>query len=542
MHSSDPQCIFSNNFNEDYVIEPNSKVGLVNFKIQPIESVFDHCINFFGQTFKNVIRIGLSQANSSINYYNVIIDKDEILKIDGENATNLENNFILDNLTKKINNTIDMTEQKAIGLEFKCDKNSAPIPNKVNFKFKTFPYIDPKNLLTLENITYTELADQYKKNNSTSANLDTSNEERLYCADPFTRGNGFFRIRIDKFTEPNTAGQNFGFTIGLVQKNPVDFHPTLQEDIVIGINCPHATHNYRYVTNDVYHNSAVAPSNITGGGANNDVVELRRQQGKFQAVVYQANGIEHLLFEKDVSDLNGDPFDIFTSEALYPVIFFGAGDTNLVLSTPRVHLSPYDIISVYEAPLNDSTTYGTVLPIIPSLKVNTTSTFQLIFDFVLDDDIQFVPKKGQSTNNLAIFKGNFPLPDTVHYDPRKNFGRFLGFQLQQYNIDAVHAGGFIGDNDWIPTFTSKMYYLQAQNLELDTFSSIGKGKKNILLPMPLYNRFSNKFITYEPNNLYMVKLKNSNPMTMRNFRFRVLDENLQPISVVGSSHMTIVIE
>ena len=541
-NTSDPKALFTNNFNQDFIIEEESSIGLVNLKFQPIEPVFDKTINSSGESFKNVIRIALSDNNSTSNYFNCIVDDINREGLSGINPSNLENSFILPELAYQINNTIDMTEEKAMGLEFRVDTNSVPNPIKVNFKFETFPYIDPKDLLVLENVIYTQLADQYKKNSSTSSNLDTSNEERLYCPDPFTKGNGFFRIRIDKFTEPNTAGQNFGFTIGLVQKNPVDFHPTLQEDIIIGINCPHATHHYRYVTNDVYHNSTIAPANITGGGANNDVVELRRNGGKYQAVVYQAGGAEHILFEKEVSDLDGDPFDDYTFENLYPVIFFGAGDTNLILSTPRVHLTPYDIVIPYEPPLDDSAIYGTVTPLIPTTKVNTISTFIIEFPMVLNSNIPFVPRKGSATNGQLIFFDEFPGNDTTHLNSRINLGRFLGYQLQSYTIQAVHSGAFSGENNFIPTFHSKMYFLECQNLELDTYTSIGGGKKNILLPMPLYNRFSNKYMTYEPNNLYMVKLKNINKIPLRSFRFRLLDQNLKPVNVVGRSDLTVVID
>ena len=565
-HTTDSKALFTNNFNEDFIIEKNSKIGLVNLKFQPIEPVFDKTINSSSESFKNVIRIALSDNNTTTNYFNCIVDDINREGLSGTNPTNLENSFILPELAYQINNTINMSEEKAMGLEFRVDTNSAPNPSKVNFKFETFPYIDPKDLLVLENVIYTELTDQYKKNNITSANLDVSNEERLYFPDPFTKGNGFFRIRIDKFTEPNIANQNFGFTIGLVQKNPVDFHPTLQEDIIIGINCPHATHNYRYIDNDTYNNSIIAPANITGGGANNDVVELRRNGGAYQAVVYQAGGLEHILFEKEVSDLDGDSFDDYTFENLYPVIFFGAGDTNLILSTPRVHLTPYDIVIPYEPPLDDSATYGTVTPLTPTTKTNTISTFIIEFPMVLDSNLQEdpnndavnpithpqadvgyrylqPPRKGPATNGLLIFDDKFLSPDdTTHLDSRKNLGRFLGFQLQGYTVQAVHSGAFSGDNNFIPTFHSKMYFLECQNLELDTYTSIGGGKKNILLPMPLYNRFSNKYMTYEPNNLYMVKLKNINKIPLRSFRFRLLDQNLEPVNVVGRSDLTLVID
>ena len=67
-------------------------------------------------------------------------------------------------------------------------------------------------------------------------------------------------------------------------------------------------------------------------------------------------------------------------------------------------------------------------------------------------------------------------------------------------------------------------------------------KKNILLPLPIFNRFDNHFITYEPNNIYSVKLKNINKIPLRSFRFRLLDENLQKVNLIGRSDLTVVID
>lgn len=541
-HTNDTKALFTNNFNEDFVIEENAKIGLVNLKFQPIESVFDKTINSSGQSFKNVIRIALSDNNDTTNYFNVVVDDINREGLSGINPTNLENSFILPELAYQINNTINMTEEKAIGLEFRVDTNTAPNPNKVNFKFETFPYINPKDLLVLDDITYASPSDEYKLGGVTTYNLDVNNSNRMYCSDPFTKGNGIFRIRIDKFDITQVGTSNNGFTIALVQKNPVDFSPTLQKDIIIGINLPYNGHNYRYITNDVYNNSTIATANVANGGANNDVVELRRNGGKYQAIVYQAGGVEHLLFEKEVSDLDGISFDDYTFENLYPVVFFGGVSTNLVLSNPRVHLTPYDIVIPYEPPLDDSAVYGTVTPLKPTSIVNSISTFIIEFPMVLDSNIPFVPIKGKATNGQTIFDAVFEGLDTTELDSRKHLGRFLGFQSVEYKTLAVHGGAFSGENDFIPTFHSKMYFLECQNLELDTYTSIGGGKKNILLPMPLYNRFSNKYMFYEPNNLYMVKLKNINKIPLRSFRFRLLDQNLEPVEVVGRSDLTVVID
>ena len=64
---------------------------------------------------------------------------------------------------------------------------------------------------------------------------------------------------------------------------------------------------------------------------------------------------------------------------------------------------------------------------------------------------------------------------------------------------------------------------------------------NILATIPFENK-NNGVINYEPNERLCVSIKNNFDLTLRNFKFRVLDKDLNTIKTTGSDVMTILIE
>ena len=118
----------------------------------------------------------------------------------------------------------------------------------------------------------------------------------------------------------------------------------------------------------------------------------------------------------------------------------------------------------------------------------------------------------------------------------------MGFQRTLNKKTGVDEIDFFGDIQQRPTFYSSMYYIEITNLVLDSFISIEKGKKSVLLPLPIFNKFENHFITYEPNNLYFVNLLNTSDIALRNFSFRIVDKDYNPVSVNGRSDLTFVVE
>jgi hypothetical protein len=450
-----------------------------------------------------------------------------------------------------MNNELKMIQyNKSIGFQWMIDTGSNPdSEGRVQFKFNTFPYINPKKYIKLVLITYTEntpapvveLLDQYKKHNGEGADdISETCESNLIIGYPFTRGAGFFRIRIDKFICPDVAGANMGFTIALVNKD-IDKQQIFITDIKYGINLPHVGSDYKiYHDGEIYTPTTVLnPLNISEGGANNDVVEIRRNNNKYQLVVYQAGTTT--ILEEFIID---EEYPYGTDEILYPVIMFGGTDTDLILSRPRVHLDPF--ISIEDSQhdelifADDELAYGTTEPLLPPSELNLVSSFKLKFNFVEEDNWGKIISNGDYYEDIYLDK--FKSPDTTHYDIRKSLQRFLGFQSNSYTIPAVLSSSFVADNVFMPNFISKVYYLECQNLKLDSYTSVADGEKNILLPLAIQDNSSYHQISYEPNNLYMVNLYNTYELPMQTFRFRLLNSDLSPVSVIGRSSMTVLID
>lgn len=512
-HTTDKNAIFQNNFNEDFVIEKESKIGLVNLKFEAIETIFDD----LEEDESNVITYSLYTGHKT----NVVISK--------FTADNMEGmKFLLDVIAYQLNQSLSFVN-KQIGLQWNINKGQA-ISNEdnINIHYSIFPYgkINEDNF-KFNKITYTEV-DETIVSSGASNNFEVDNSFRMFSPHNFIRGCGCLRVRIDKFDVTNINNEKRGFTIALVKSNPNTWETLIPEsDILAGIQLKHNNSSYKYYVDGIHNSSALNPLNVANGGANNDIVEINLSDGKIKLVVYQAGGLKTTLVEQDLGTFGITE----TSELiLYPVIFISGATTDVILSHPRIHLDPFEMVVNYETPIDDSINYGTVTPPIPNQNTDCVTTNTLQFRYI---------KSGLNilteSNYTSIRQSK---PDDMFVDLK----RFLGFGINKITTTGVNTCNFVGSKIFRPNFFSKMYYLEAQNLELDTYTSIGGGKKNILLPIPLHNRFENHFLIYEPNNLYMVKLKNINKIPLRSFRFRLLNEKLEPVIVAGRSDLTVVID
>jgi len=504
--------LFENNFNEDYVIEKDSKIGLVNLKFEAIETVFDDS----QEDEKNVITYSLYTGHKK----NVVISRFTADNMDGIQ-------FLLDAIEFQLNESLSF-ENKQIGMQWSINEgHNVNNEDKINIHYSIFPYDKiNENNFKFEKVTYTAANDTIVSA-GTSNNFELNNSFRMFSSHNFIRGCGCLRVRIDKFDVTNINNEKRGFTIALVKSNPNTWGVKIPDsDIVAGIQLMHNNSTYKYYDNGTHNSSALNPLNVANGGLNNDIVEINISDGKINLVVYQAGGISTTIHTNFLGNFN------ITEKAefiLYPVIFLSGSATEVILSQPRIHLDPFEMVTFYDSPKDDSTGFGTVSPPVPNLNTDCVTTNTLEFRYFSGSN-QLI-----ESNYTSIRQTN---PDNVFVDLR----RFLGFGNEKLTRTGNNVCNFLGNKTFRPNFFSKIYYLECQNLELDTYTAIGGGKKNILLPIPLHNRFENHFMLYEPNNMYMVKLKNINKIPLRSFRFRLLDENLKPVNVAGRSDLTIVID
>ncbi len=512
-NTSDKSGLFENNFNQDYVIEEDSKIGLVNLKFEVIETIFDD----LQEDESNVITYSLYTGHKT----NVVISKFES---DNMNGTQ----FLLDGIEFKLNESLSF-QNKQIGMQWRINEgHNINNEDKVNIHYSIFPYgkINQSNF-KFEKVTYNTANDTIVST-GVSENFDVNNSFRMFSPHNFIRGCGCLRVRVDKFDVTNINNEKRGFTIALVKSNPNTWGVKIPDsDIVAGIQLMHNNSTYKYYVSGNHNSSTLNPLNVGNGGLNNDIVEINIANGKINLVVYQAGGISTTLLSQDLGTFAITEKSEFI---LYPVIFLSGSATEVILSQPRIHLDPFEMVTFYDSPKNDSTGFGTVTPPVPNQNTDCVTTNTLQFRYIKSRLNQLI-----ESNYTNIRQSN---PDNLFVDLR----RFLGFGNEKLTRTGVNICNFLANKTFRPNFFSKMYYLECQNLELDTFTALGGGKKNILLSIPLHNRFENHFMIYEPNSLYMVKLKNINKIPLRSFRFRLLNENLKPVTLAGRSDLTVVID
>ena len=527
-NTSDKSGLFTNNFNEDFIIEEDSKISLINLKFEAIETIFDDLQEDLAPN-NNVIPNLPDRRESNVITYSLYTGHKTNVVISRFKSDNMSGiQFLLDTIEFQLNESLSF-ENKQIGMQWKINEgHNVNNEDKINIHYSIFPYgeINEDNF-KFEKITYSSV-DETIVSAGASNNFELNNSFRMFSPHNFIRGCGCLRVRIDKFDVTNINNEKRGFTIALVKSNPNTWGVKIPDsDIVAGIQLMHNASTYKYYIDGTHNSSTLNPLNVANGGANNDIVEINLANGNINLVVYQTGGISTTLLSQELSILNITEKSEFI---LYPVIFISGDSTEVVLSHPRIHLDPFEMVTNYETPYDDSTDFGSVTPPVPNQNTDCVTTNTLEFRYIKAGLNQIT-----ESNYTSIRQNN---PDNMFVDLR----RFLGFGNEKLTRTGVNICNFLGNKTFRPNFFSKMYYLECQNLELDTYTAFGGGKKNILLSIPLHNRFENHYMIYEPNSLYMVKLKNINKIPLRSFRFRLLNENLKPVTLAGRSDLTVVID
>jgi len=107
-----------------------------------------------------------------------------------------------------------------------------------------------------------------------------------------------------------------------------------------------------------------------------------------------------------------------------------------------------------------------------------------------------------------------------------------------------------------PESEQDVYYLvELNNVNLDSYSSIpnenlvrlndmtNQGeRKNILATLPIGLTDLGRKLTYEPNELNFISIKNSQATNLRNLQVRILHPNYEPVQTFGRSHICLYVK
>jgi len=600
LNTSNSDAHFKASFDTDIVINENSKIALKNLTFESDFTTFNgnnalgQC-NFVGNALvlnsffeqhieeKTYSRSNVTELENEVNQaYNRTISLQDG-KTNDRGHVEIYGQFRL-----SLNNTnrysLEYRQSNAFNVArlYTVDEDSFfrhPSPNKHFFN-------EPQSVENCFNRTDNEtikLADGISAENDARYML-TPSASGL----GISKGAGVFYCRIKTSVVQGDITKN-GFSIGLSFGNP---RRKDTEDITNSIdqsvrNCEimfnDANTNYKIRNSakgvaSVETDSGRSPTLVNGGTVENHDILMFKLDNNINGVkiisahLYHSDGsqvgtVERLLFTHILSDeeLNGviTPYIYFYGDKDHisidcvrftPDPFFETNGINYVNrnvlgrsedvcaksktdgtkifedvsiqpNPPNEHLR--EIIAIYY-PSNRANFLNFPAPrITPSLSMGGSLGEALGFNKL--GDISEI-----TTNNGALFRY------TRHLNENGLKCNSFGIRFDaQFDSLINRQNSFIVDSMTLPLLSYNSGIDRNNTTPRIAIQTMGS-RKNILATIPLNNDES--IVNYEPNEIVYIDIKNDNKLNIRNLELRVLDNNFQPIRIVGEADMCLLID
>ena len=120
----------------------------------------------------------------------------------------------------------------------------------------------------------------------------------------------------------------------------------------------------------------------------------------------------------------------------------------------------------------------------------------------------------------------------------------LGFKQYRYptvgynrEVNVIYTG----ENGFKLRDFSESYIIEMLNLNIDSYDSLTKQHRNFLAVIPQVSQVREQVVYVAPNLIFL-DINNAFPLIMRQFKARVLKEDLTPIDTYGLSQITILVK
>jgi hypothetical protein len=487
--TQDPKGLFDCDLNQDLIIEPNSKIGLVNMSAEIDSKV-----------------ITINSSNEEIQYQLVGTEGQKSIFIDNTTYNKFNFNELYDDITHKLN--IDMSllpsnigRQWAVGV----DTN-----NVVEFKIARGEILKPE-IVSQEDVIKKVLVRKVPSTTSTygrniaSGTIGTP-DSFIYSTVPNAKGTSILRGRIAQSTQSN------GVIIGYVLNADRPVGTTTLIDLTkikYGVKFTQTTtsedtYYYTKIINGVETLTDTPVRVYADSGTDikyNDYIDIQTLNGKIKGMVYADLSISepmtYTLFTED--------YDHTTD--LFPVIIFLGNETAQLRDIEFSRDPFYTPDGLEKSPVYDDELIETPLHNEP-------------------------PSHRNSSNPIYI--------NIVSVD----LAKFMGFnRSRQPATGTVKSGSlysFKGDKSFELTDLSDSYVIELMNLTVESYDTLSKQRSNIIHVVVNPNITEEKVSYQAPFPLY-VSLKNQNRITLRNIKARILNEDLSTVSLSGFSMITLLI-
>jgi len=315
--TDDPNANFDNNFKQDIIITPKSKIALKSLTLEVDTS-----------------ELKIDSTNDVINY--------QVSSTQGQKTTQLAHNLysginvnlLFNDMDKKLNaqlTSLGGSSNDNIGIQIRNRVNPKTTKFETNFhKSRLGEHFNNLNLVK-GNLNVISSGSTGSKTFRPDTGAPSGNDCFFYDNREICKGAGVFRIKIS--TLSGVSGDRF--IIGLSSVNPDTLPDNTSFDInniKFGIKVSNSSSFYSPITNGTIGSpSAFNP-------ALNDIVEMGIDQGKVIGRIWKtANASEDDILS---------PQD-YNLEDLYPVIIFLGTDTQIRLRNLRYTPNPYHPNSDY---------------------------------------------------------------------------------------------------------------------------------------------------------------------------------------------------
>lgn len=477
--STDPQAIFDNDFKQDILITPQSKICLKSMSIENVNS-----------------QVTINSDNDLIQFQVQSTQGTLTSRITHGDYTSINAPSLFNNMSKVMNaklRTIGTGIGGNIGMEV---RNQVGNDRKFVSEFKQATLQENQQHIVKDHgaVAVSENTGVY----SVVLGTPSGNNAYFYDPSPMARGGGVARFRINKIS---TGGDNFIF--GLTTTNPDTLPSGGAFDITkikLGIKCGDSSVNYDFIENGVLTGTAIAPNYINDGDTNNDSVVLCIDEGKIKAVVYQSsiggtNPGTNVLKEIDYN----------YPEDLYPVVILLRNNTSTSIQLFRFTQSPYHREPVDPIP-NENLTFGLGVNEVPPNQSKVARNHYLEFE----------------SSSLSSFLGyNSPrIPQT-------------GTEKTKHFIAKA-------DNIFIGKALSDAFLVELLNIQLMSYDGFTSERKSFISVVPETDR--ENFIIYDSKFPVFIDIDNAQPLTIRNLKARILYADGTPVSMRGLGTIVLLIK
>jgi hypothetical protein len=122
-----------------------------------------------------------------------------------------------------------------------------------------------------------------------------------------------------------------------------------------------------------------------------------------------------------------------------------------------------------------------------------------------------------------------------------DLAKFLGYKQTSYESDNLLNIDFPAFYAFQPADFSDSFVIELLNLNVDSYDGLTKERRNFLHTIVQADIVRNR-LTYTAPYLLFLDMKNSQPLSLRQIKARMLKEDLSQVNLTGISQITLIIE